>query len=55
MINITPNSKDIVGKLITLIQNKINLESIEWDSRQSVENNHDSVEIAKKYVQQWNL
>lgn len=55
VINITPNTQDIVDKLTTLIENKINLESIGWESRQFVENNHDSVEIAKKYVQQWNL
>lgn len=55
VINITPNVADIVEKISTLIDARLKLESIGYESRIFAENHHDHIKISKKYLSEWLL
>ncbi len=53
IINITPSIDDIYTKLEKLVLNKKSIEEIGYNSRIFVENFHDYVTVAQKYVDTW--
>ncbi|WP_019415889.1 glycosyltransferase [Paenisporosarcina sp. TG20] len=55
VINITPNVFQIVQQLEHIIENKSEIEEMGIKSRKFVEKNHNHIEIAKKYLNAWNI
>jgi len=55
VINITPNVMHIVQQLEALIRNKNGLENLGLESRKFVEKHHNHIEIAKKYIETWEI
>lgn len=53
VINILPNVADIVEKISVLIESKMNLESIGYDSRVFAETYHDYIKVSKSYLREW--
>jgi glycosyltransferase involved in cell wall biosynthesis len=54
IINIKPNANDIYDKLVSLINNKEKIIEIGNKSRLFVEDFHNHIKIAQKYVDLWN-
>lgn len=55
VINIIPNTEQIVWELENIIRNKHKIEEMGWNSRSFVEANHNHVNIAEKYLRVWNI
>ncbi len=53
VINITPNSQDIVKKIEELLEQKNQLSELSKQSRIFVEKYHNHITIAKKYLEVW--
>lgn len=53
VINIEPNVEDIVKKLEVLILNKNKIKEISLESRRYVEEQHNHIMIAEKFVKKW--
>jgi len=54
-INIKPNSENIVESIENLLECKDSIEKIGHDSRRFIEDNHDYIKVAEKYVGCWSL
>lgn len=53
IVNITPDVSDIVRKLEFFIENKKLVEKVGYESRLYVEDTHDYIKIAKRYLRTW--
>jgi len=53
VVNIIPNTDDIVDELEKLILNKDNFREIGINSREFVEDNHGHYKVAKMYLEEW--
>lgn len=53
VINIKPSVNDIIKKIEKLIEHKELIKEIGYKSRKFVEENHDYIKIAEKYVNTW--
>jgi glycosyltransferase involved in cell wall biosynthesis len=54
VINILPNPEDIVQKIESILEQRNDFERIGYESRKFVEEVHDHVKIAQKYLNTWN-
>ncbi|NDV77469.1 glycosyltransferase [Dysgonomonas sp. 511] len=54
IVNVHPNEDDVFDKLEWLVLNKQQIPDISRKSRQFVEQNHDYMVVAKKYLEFWN-
>lgn len=54
IINVFPSKEDIFNKLEMIIENKKSIPEISINSRRFVEQHHNYVEVAQKYVDFWN-
>lgn len=52
-INIQPNVKNIVNAIETLLEQKSSIEYLGNDSRQYIEDHHQYIKVAERYVKEW--
>lgn len=55
IVEIEPNTNQIYGQLCHVLERKNELERMGYESRVYVENVHDHVKIAKRYLDAWNM
>jgi glycosyltransferase involved in cell wall biosynthesis len=55
VVNIVPNINQIVQQLENIIENKHQIEEIGMNSRMYVENYHNHIGVAKKYLKAWGI
>ena len=53
VINILPDSNDIIEKIENLLDSRSNFNEHGWYSRMFIENNHDHVKVADQYIKTW--
>ncbi|MDC0909160.1 hypothetical protein OAQ21_03465 [Flavobacteriales bacterium] len=53
LINIKPNEKSIISQVEFLLENKKSLRNYALRGRKYVEDNHDYISVAKKYLNEW--
>ena len=55
IVDIEPDANQIYDRLCYILEQKKELERMGYESRVYVENVHDHVKIAKKYLDTWNI
>ena len=55
VINITPNINQIINEFERILENKKQIEELSHESRTYVEETHDYIKIANKYIESWGV
>jgi len=53
VVNILPDSDDIVRKIEFLLENRSKVEEMGFNSRKLIEEHHDYIKVAQQYVREW--
>ena len=55
VINITPNVQQMISQFERILESKQQIEELSQDSRRFIEEKHDYIMIANRYMESWQL